>query len=140
MSLAMTKDERETFLAGLHVGVIAFPDTNSGPLNAPIWYDYTPERGLSVIISPESRKGKLASVGTRVSLVAQDEAPPYKYVSVEGPIASIDPLAEGELEAMATRYLGEEMGKADAANGGGDSVSIKIAIERWLTVDYAKRG
>ncbi|NKB97198.1 MAG: pyridoxamine 5'-phosphate oxidase [Pseudomonadales bacterium] len=138
MSLAMTVTERETFLADLHVGVISFVDPAAGPLTAPIWYDYDPQVGLWVIIGPESRKGQLASVGSRISLVAQSEAMPYKYVSVEGPITSIEPSEEGALLSMATRYLGEEMGKGYAAQSTGDNVTVLMNVERWLTVDYGK--
>ena len=140
MSLAMSPSERQAFLADLHIGVISLPDPESGPLTAPIWYDYRPDRGVWVLFSPDSRKGKLANVGTRISLVAQSETPPYKYVSVEGPITSIEKASDDELEAMAIRYLGDEMGKAYAAEGAGASVTASMSIERWLTVDYAKRG
>jgi nitroimidazol reductase NimA-like FMN-containing flavoprotein (pyridoxamine 5'-phosphate oxidase superfamily) len=138
MSLAMSQTERETFLADLHVGVISFADPGAGPLTAPIWYDYDPTIGLWVIIGPDSRKGKLANVGSRISLVAQSEAMPYKYVSVEGPITAIAPVEDGALLSMATRYLGEEMGKGYAAQNSGESVTVLMNIERWLTVDYGK--
>ena len=91
MSLAMTKDERESFLAGLHVGVISIPDPGRGPLTTPIWYDYQPGGELWVITDRDSRKGRLLSVGTRISLVAQTETIPYQYVSVEGPVVAVDP-------------------------------------------------
>jgi len=136
----MSPSERQAFLADLHVGVISLPDPERGPLTAPIWYDYRPDRGVWVLFSPDSRKGKLANVGTRISLVVQSENPPYKYVSVEGPITSIEKALDDELEAMAIRYLGDEMGKAYAAEGAGTSVTASMSIERWLTVDYAKRG
>jgi nitroimidazol reductase NimA-like FMN-containing flavoprotein (pyridoxamine 5'-phosphate oxidase superfamily) len=42
VSLAMTKDEREAFLAALHVGVISLEDPGHGPLTVPIWYAYEP--------------------------------------------------------------------------------------------------
>ena len=42
MSLAMTKQEREAFLADLHVGVISIDEAGRGPLTVPIWYDYQP--------------------------------------------------------------------------------------------------
>lgn len=140
MSLAMTVPEREAFLADRHIGVISFPDHNAGPLAAPIWYDYDPTIGLWVIIAPTSRKGRLASIEHRISLVAQSEAMPYKYVSVEGPITSIVPTEKHALLSMATRYLGEEMGKDYAAQNTGDSVTVLMNIERWLTVDYGKAG
>ena len=51
MSLAMSKAQRETFLAGVHVAVISIPENSRGPLTVPIWYSYEPagfadERGL----------------------------------------------------------------------------------------------
>jgi len=38
----MTRAEREAFLAGVHVGVLAIADPARGPLAVPIWYDYAP--------------------------------------------------------------------------------------------------
>ena len=72
-------------------------------------------------------------------MVAQQEVLPYAYVSVEGTVTSIEPQGEDDTLSMATRYLGEEMGKGYAqANAGGESVRVTIRPDRWLTVDYAK--
>ena len=43
----MTQEEREAFLADLHVGVLAIP-ADGAPLTAPIWYS------LSSILEPQS--------------------------------------------------------------------------------------
>ena len=40
MSLAMSRAEREAFLAALHVGVISISESGRGPLTVPIWYAY----------------------------------------------------------------------------------------------------
>ena len=87
---AMTETEKQEYLAGLHVGILSLNDNCKGPLTAPIWYDYEPGGELWFITGPNSLKGKLLDVGVRLSLVAQSEDPPYKYVSVEGPVVSID--------------------------------------------------
>ena len=137
MSLAMSQEEREAFLAEMHVGVIAINDPGRGPLTAPIWYDYEPGGAVRVLIGPESRKARLLNAGDRVSLVAQQEAMPYRYVSVEGTV-SLRPSEDGEILAMATRYLGEDMGRAYAEQNTGDNLTVAIDIERWLTVDYGK--
>ncbi len=136
---AMSQDEREAFLADLHVGVLAINDSGHGPLTIPIWYDYQPGGELWFLTGPDSRKGKLLDVGVRVSLVAQTENPPYKYASVEGPISAIEPSSKSELLPMAVRYLGSEAGKqyAETSTGGG-GVVVRMTPERWLTVDYAK--
>ena len=137
MSLAMSQEEREAFLAEMHVGVIAINDPGRGPLTAPIWYDYEPGGAVRVLIGPESRKARLLNAGDRVSLGARQEAMPYRYVSVEGTV-SLRPSEDGEILAMATRYLGEDMGRAYAEQNTGDNLTVAIDIERWLTVDYGK--
>ena len=83
---AMSQKEKEAYLADLHVGVLAINEPGLGPLTVPIWYDYTPGGRLWMITGTESRKGRLLKMGERVSLAAQSEAPPYKYVSIEGPL------------------------------------------------------
>lgn len=136
----MSKDERQEFLAGVHVGVLSIPEEGRGPLSAPIWYDYEPGGEFWVMLDPSSRKGRLLAVGTRLSLVAQTEAPPYGYVSVEGPVTSIGPAdTERHLRPMARRYLGPEMGDryTEGAAGGGGLI-VRARPERWLSVDYAK--
>jgi nitroimidazol reductase NimA-like FMN-containing flavoprotein (pyridoxamine 5'-phosphate oxidase superfamily) len=145
MSLAMTKDEREGFLAGLHVGVISIPESGRGPLTTPIWYDYQPGGEVWVITDRDSRKGKLLKVGTRISLVAQTETLPYQYVSVEGPVVAVEPASSDEhARPMAERYLGKELGAQYVAATGAEreargSVVVRMRPERWLTVDYKKQ-
>ena len=140
MSLNMTKDEREQFLAGLHVGVVSIPQAGRGPLTVPIWYDYEPGGEVWMITGSESVKGRLLAESDRISLCAQTESAPYKYVSVEGAFTT-RPLQAGELESMAIRYLGEEGGRAYAANAGDGTGSIVVSFgpERWYTIDYNKR-
>ena len=135
----MSRDEREAFLADLHVGVLAINDSGQGPLTIPIWYDYQPGGELWFLTGPDSRKGKLLDLETRVSLVAQTEDPPYKYVSVEGPIVAIVPSSEKALLKMAIRSLGTDARNQYApSNAGGGGVVVRMIPERWLTVDYAK--
>ena len=135
----MTETEKQEFLADLHVGVLSLNDNSKGPLTAPIWYDYEPGEELWFITGPDSLKGKLLEVGVRLSLVAQSEEPPYKYVSVEGPVVSIDESTENDLLAMAVRYLGKTGGKRYTENSNGSGgVLVRVKPERWLAVDYGK--
>lgn len=138
----MTRQEREAFLADLHVGVISIPRPDGPPLTVPIWYDYEPGGDIWVLTGPTSRKGKLLREGTQVSLVAQREALPYAYVTVEGTVTGIrEADHEADLRPMARRYLGEEGGDAyTAANSDDNSVRLTIRPDRWLTVDYTQSG
>jgi len=146
MSLRMSIQEREAFLADVHVGIISIAEPGRGPLTAPIWYAYEPGGELWVVTAAASRKGRLLRAAERFSLCAQSETPPYKYVSVEGPVASIR-ASDYELDErpLAHRYLGPEFGDRYLEATGGsaareDGAELRIALrpERWLTVDYAK--
>ena len=134
-------EERETFLADVHVGVLSIPrKEGSAPLTVPVWYDYSPGGEVWLITGQLSLKGQLLEVGTPVALVAQTEDTPYKYVSVEGRVRKIEPTNnESDLRPMAIRYLGEQKGIAYAA-ASDEATSIRVSIqpERWFTVDYAK--
>ena len=143
MSLAMTRPEREAFLADLHVGVISIEQGDAAPLTVPIWYDYAPDTGLWVITGADSLKGAAMQKAGRFSLVAQVEAPPaYQYVSVEGPIVETRPAdLERDLRPMARRYFGTELGDAYVANSPNQGqLMFVMQPERWRTVDYRKMG
>ncbi len=143
MSLTMTKEEREAFLADVHVGIISVAEDGHGPLTVPIWYSY--ERGgeVRVITARASRKGKLLERAGRFSLCAQTETQPYKYVSVEGPIVAIEAAGlERDRRPLARRYLGSELGDRYIESTGDlvGNVLVRMRPERWFTVDYAKHG
>jgi nitroimidazol reductase NimA-like FMN-containing flavoprotein (pyridoxamine 5'-phosphate oxidase superfamily) len=145
MSLVMTKAEREAFLADVHVGVISIAEPGRGPLTAPIWYGYEPGGELWIVTERSSRKGRLLERAGRFSLCAQTEAPPYKYVSVEGPITAIAAAdVERDVRPLARRYLGRELGDAYVKATGADredeeTIRVSLRPERWLSTDYAKQ-
>jgi nitroimidazol reductase NimA-like FMN-containing flavoprotein (pyridoxamine 5'-phosphate oxidase superfamily) len=145
MILAMTRAEREAFLAGLHVGVLALADGAKGPLAAPIWYAYEPGGELWLVTGRDSRKGRLLAQGRRIGFVVQSETPPYQYVSVEGSVVALeDADVERDVRPLARRYLGRELGdRYVEATGGtdarGGSVLVRVRPERWLSVDYRKQ-
>jgi len=138
----MTKQEREDFLADLHVGIISIVEEGRGPLAVPIWYSYAPDGEVRVVTGMASRKTELIRRAGRFSLCAQTEKRPYKYVSVEGPIVAIEPAdLERDRRPLAHRYLGIRAGdryiertRAETV----ESVLVRMRPERWLTVDYGK--
>jgi nitroimidazol reductase NimA-like FMN-containing flavoprotein (pyridoxamine 5'-phosphate oxidase superfamily) len=144
MSLLMTKEEREAFLADVHIGVISIADMGRGPLTVPIWYAYDPGGDLRIVTGRKSRKGRLLTVAGRFSLCVQTEKPPYKYVSVEGPIVSTEAAdIERDLRPLARRYLGPDKGDRYIEQTRNlpthqDQLLIRMRPERWLTADYSK--
>src|SRR5215831_10511459 len=127
----MTKAEREAFLAGVHVGVVSIADGARAPLAVPVWYGYEPGRELWFVTERGSRKGKLLLLVDRISFCVQTEAPPYKYVSVEGPIAGIERAdLERHRRSLAHRYLGRDLGdRYLAGSGEGEDGSIVVRVK-----------
>lgn len=143
MSLAMTRQEREAFLAETHVAVIGVAEAGRGPLTVPVWYHYEPGGAVRFVTGASSRKAALLRQAGRMSLCVQTETPPYRYLSVEGPIEVGAPDFERDIKAMAVRYLGAQMAElylAASADERGGSILVTLTPERWLSVDYTKMG
>ena len=136
----LTEADKQAFLSGLHVCTLAVPQPGKGPLLAPIWYDYEPGNQVRFIMGPQSRKAQLLAQGTRVSLCVQDEAPPYAYVSVEGPVVTIEACTEQALKDMAVRYLGTDDGEqyAKSLRGAEAALLVSVQPETWLAADFSR--
>jgi PPOX class probable F420-dependent enzyme len=139
VSVSMSSAEREAFLADVHVGVLAVAaGQGKGPLTTPVWYSYQPGGLVTVTTGGSSSKARAIAAAGRFSLCAQDEAQPYKYVTVEGP-AVIEPSETADRIDIARRYLGPEGGDAFiAANSGADDVMIRMTPEHWQAADFSK--
>ena len=140
--LDMTVDEREAFLADVHIGIVSIQRCDRAPLALPIWYRWD---GTDVILSMDgdSLKARLLARTGRATLTVQTEAPPYRYVMVEGPVTIGPPdpdtgAADGL--ALATRYLGPELGAwyAEQNPPSEGSVIVRLRPEQWITCDYSK--
>ncbi|WP_367132129.1 MULTISPECIES: pyridoxamine 5'-phosphate oxidase family protein [Streptomyces] len=135
--------EREHFLAGLHVGVLGVTDTGDGraPLLVPVWYRYEPGGEVVVQTGRETVKARLLRAAGRFSLCVQDENPPYRYVSVEGPVTAVnDPVDPVEREAIAHRYLDPEEARAYLKSTTGqlaDDITFRMRPQRWRTANFA---
>ncbi len=139
MSLAMTRAERETFLAETRVGILAVEQPGHGPLAVPVWYHYAPGGVVRVVTGPDSDKARLLRAAGRASLTVQTEQAPYQYVHVEGPITFGEPDHERDVRATALRYLGDQMGEVYlAATADQAGVLVEMCPERWRSVDYRK--
>lgn len=142
MTTVMTREAREQFLSDLHVGVLSVATGDGGTLTVPIWYDYSPDRGVQVITERVSRKVEAIEATGRYSLAVQDEAIPYKYVSVEGPVTEVRPVdIEHDLVPLSIRYLGDEIGTHYAeqwAPARDDFVVYVMRPERWASADMTE--
>ena len=139
MPQTMSPAEREQFLADVHVAVLSVAvGDGRGPLAVPVWYGYQPGGTVNVSTGRGTRKARAIMAAGRFTLNVQDDRPPYKYVTVEGP-AAIEDATEAERRDLARRYLGLEGGDAFiAATPDGNQVMIRMTPERWLSVDYGR--
>src|SRR6185437_13401910 len=138
MATTMTNEEREAFLADVHVGVLSVAQDGRAPLTVPVWYSYTPGAEVHIVTGAATRKARALRTAGRCSLCAQDEAPPYRYVTVVGPVAAIEAAdLERDLRPLARRYLGVEGGDRWVEENGGSmagqgDVRIRLQRQSWL--------
>jgi hypothetical protein len=108
MSPEMHEVERQAFLAGIHVGIFSVMQDSQAPLSLPAWYAYNPGEELRILLAPRDPRTPLLRRLPRGSLVVQDEMPPYRYVSVEGPIVAVVPAdRDRDYWPLILRYLPE---------------------------------
>jgi PPOX class probable F420-dependent enzyme len=134
---SMTVAEREAFLADVHVGVLAIDQPDRGPLALPIWY-LVEDGDVIIGMGGQSRKAELLRAAGRATLTVQTEDPPYRYVSVEGPV--VVEARQRDDFVMASRYLGPELGRwyADHNASTDESVVVRLTPQHWLTKDFGK--
>tara|TARA_B110000263_G_scaffold98372_1_gene85924 strand:- start:1365 stop:1775 length:411 start_codon:yes stop_codon:yes gene_type:complete len=108
-----------SFLSELHVGILSIPREGRAPHSTPVWYRYEPDNTIWFLADPNSQKGKLLSVGTKLSFVVQSEDIPYQYVSIEGIITDVGRGdIESDLRPIARFYLGESGGDEYVSQSG----------------------
>jgi nitroimidazol reductase NimA-like FMN-containing flavoprotein (pyridoxamine 5'-phosphate oxidase superfamily) len=136
---AMGRAERERFLAEPHVGALSVARPDAPPLSVPVWYRYEPGGEVVVQTGPESLKFRLLDAAREFSLLVQTETPPYRYVSVAGPIVAIEPeTSQPDRESMARRYFdGEALAGYLKSIEDSRIVTLRMRPERWNSTDYS---
>lgn len=137
--MALSKDEREQFLAEPHIAALSVSAGDKrGPLTVPIWYQYTPGGELWFTTGAGSRKHKLIEASGYVTLMVEQVEPSVRYVAVDGPVLRIEPGTDEQLVEVTKRYLPPE--KVDgylefARREHGESVAVFLKPEHWLSSD-----
>ncbi|GCB48349.1 pyridoxamine 5'-phosphate oxidase family protein [Streptomyces sp. NL15-2K] len=137
--MALTREQREQFLAEPHVAALAV-DAGAGraPLAVPIWYQYEPGGDIWIMTALDSRKNRLISAAGRFSLMVDRLEPSIRYVSVEGPVVDTTPATLQQLREISARYLPAERVDAYvdfAWKNHGEQVVIHMRPERWVSSD-----
>jgi nitroimidazol reductase NimA-like FMN-containing flavoprotein (pyridoxamine 5'-phosphate oxidase superfamily) len=143
----LSKDEREAFLAEPRIGVVSVAsDDGRPPLAAPIWYSYEPGGELTFFTGTMGRKARkieLIRKAGAITFVVQHDKFPYRYVTVEGPVVSIDkPPASEQMLRIVRRYIPEDQAQGFVENEIGrpaaesELVLITVRPERWTSFDF----
>lgn len=133
----MTPEQRERYLAGQHVGVLAVAREAGPPLAVPVWYAYEPGGDVVVQMDDASVKRRLLDRAGEFSLATQDETPPYRYVTVQGPVVDTRVgVSPADAEALARRYLdGDDLTGYLAAVDPARTVEVRMRPDRWYAVE-----
>ncbi|MET9761468.1 pyridoxamine 5'-phosphate oxidase family protein [Streptomyces sp. NPDC006372] len=140
--MALTREEREQFLAEPHIAALAV-DAGPGraPLTVPIWYQYAPGGDIWIMTGLDSRKNQLISAAGRFSLMVDRLEPTIRYVSVEGPVVDTSPATLEQLREISARYLPAEKvdGYVDSAwKSHGEQLVLRMRPERWVSSDLGQ--
>ncbi|MDQ1006935.1 hypothetical protein QFZ82_001420 [Streptomyces sp. V4I23] len=142
--MALSRDEREQFLAEPHIAALAVESGDNGgraPLTVPIWYQYAPGGDIWIMTGRDSRKGQLIAEAGRFSLMVDRVEPTIRYVSVEGPVIDTVPATREQLVEISARYLPAEKVEAYvdfAWKNHGDQVVVHMRPQRWLSSDLGE--
>jgi hypothetical protein len=138
-AMALSKDEREEFLAEPHVAALSVSaGTDRGPLTVPVWYQYSPGGQPWVLTGAGSRKHRLIEAAGHFSLMVERTAPTVRYVAVDGPVSRIEPGTDDQLVEVAKRYLSPQAVEPYlemARREHGESVVIHLRPQHWLSAD-----
>lgn len=141
--MALTREEREQFLAEPHIGALsvdAGPDR--APLTVPIWYLYTPGGGLTVLTGRDSRKYQCIKRAGRFSMMVERVEPTVRYVSVEGPVTEVVEGSADDHRRFANHYLPPDKAERYLAFAAQeldeDLVLVTMSPQRWVSADLGE--
>lgn len=137
----MSPAEVEAFLShGTRTGKLATVRADGRPHITPVWFVIDPATGdILFNTGADSVKGKNLQRDPRVSLLVDEEAPPYAFVQIEGSAALSSDLNEmlPWSTAIGGRYMGadkaEAFGKRNAVPG-----ELLVRIQRLKMIAQAE--
>jgi nitroimidazol reductase NimA-like FMN-containing flavoprotein (pyridoxamine 5'-phosphate oxidase superfamily) len=137
--MALSKEEREQFLAEPHVAALSVSAGDKrGPLTVPVWYQYSPGGEPWVLTGEGSRKHRLIETQGEFTLMVERTEPSVRYVAVDGPVSRIVPATDEQLVEVTKRYLPPEAVEPYlemARREHGPSVVVHMKPEHWLSSD-----
>jgi PPOX class probable F420-dependent enzyme len=145
MDLRMATDDRLAFLRDARIGVLGVDRPEGPPLLTPLWFAVDDDGGgagsapsIVVVTAAGSEKVRRLAAGGAASLCVHDDTPPYRFVTVAGPVV-LEPVDDRVRRMIAARYLpatdvdGYLTMTADAP-----MVVLRMEIASWRSNDFAR--
>jgi PPOX class probable F420-dependent enzyme len=123
--MAQLSDQHKALLKGQHFGVVATVGEDGSPQTSVVWVDTD---GENVVFNTTNKraKGKNLRANPRVSISVWDNANPYRYFEVEGPVELEEEGAGEHIDELSHRYDGKPFHTPV------DRVIVRIRPERVL--------
>ena len=131
--------EMDDFLSEANVAVLATVDTKGRAHAAPVWYLY--DDGVFVISTGRgSQKHKNLEANPEVTLVVDSRTLPYYAVMARGRVELGPAFSDEQRLRLATRYLGEDIGRQYVERTAGeDSISVRLKPRKLIVFDASTR-
>ena len=135
----MDDDAIRAFLASgaARPAVLATTRKDGRPHVAPIWYVVDDDGAIVFTTGADTVKGRTLARTGRAALCVDDDQPPFAFVTIEGPVALSDDVAEVRRWAAAIggRYMGDERAEEyGERNGVPGELVVRLTPERVLGV------
>jgi nitroimidazol reductase NimA-like FMN-containing flavoprotein (pyridoxamine 5'-phosphate oxidase superfamily) len=142
----MTEQEREEFLAEVHVGVLSVAGAEGRPpTSVPTFYAYQPGGEITMFTGTQRRAPKridLIKEAGVVTFVVQREEMPPAYVTVEAELTEVGRPTPDQMLTIARRYMPEEHAQGYVQTELGDPENIVTLFTfrptRWFSSDTSR--
>jgi len=124
--MAQPSPDQQSFLAETNVAVLATVDRRGRAHAAPVWYLYD-DGEIIISTGRDSQKHRNVAANPEITVVVDRRTLPYFALMVQGSAEIGPPLSTDDRLRLATRYLGEEIGRRYVeSTTGEDAVTIRL--------------
>lgn len=131
-------EEQRKFAAEANVAIFSSVDGKGRPHATPVWYLFAGDEFL-ISVGRGSQKHRNVERNPNVSVVIDSREVPYYALMVSGEAEIGPPFSEEQRLELASRYLGDALGKRYVeATKGNDSVTLCIKPRK--VIEYSGRA
>jgi PPOX class probable F420-dependent enzyme len=120
-------EAERAFLENPFVGVVTDLRPDGSPHSTIVWVDVDDE-GVSFNTAHGRAKPRYIAEDGRVSLTVVDPQDPYRWLSVSGTATLVDDGADGQIDRLASKYIGAD--SYPFRQPGERRVSVRMTVER----------